>query len=79
LLTKTEKCLKIIKGHYGEVSHLDIHGNYLYSASLDGTLRCWDLTDPNLGEEVVPADDDEPTNCEELTEEEERELAALME
>ena len=73
----TEKCTKIIKGHFGEIERLQVVGGTLYSGALDSTLRSWNLLDPNLGEE--PEEEEEEEEAENLmTEEEERELAELM-
>ncbi|KAI8913569.1 WD40-repeat-containing domain protein [Gorgonomyces haynaldii] len=71
----TEKCLKVIRGHFGEIEHLTIHGAVLWSGSLDGTLRSWNLLDPQLGEAPV---EEEVVEESLMTEEEERELAELM-
>jgi WD40 repeat protein len=37
------KCMHIFEGHFDEVSSLKVVGTTLYSASLDGTIRTWDL------------------------------------
>ncbi|KAJ3062803.1 hypothetical protein HDU98_001346 [Podochytrium sp. JEL0797] len=39
----TEKCINVIEGHFGEVSSLVIASGRLWSGSLDGTIRSWDL------------------------------------
>jgi hypothetical protein len=62
---------------YGEVSHLVIRKNYLYSGSLDCTFRKWDLNDPMLGEAHVEIDEIVNDGVI-MTAEEELELAELM-
>ncbi|GAO52514.1 hypothetical protein G7K_6588-t1 [Saitoella complicata NRRL Y-17804] len=38
--------VKVIKGHYDEVSAQAMWGNMLASASLDGTIRQWSMVKP---------------------------------
>ncbi|KAI9101092.1 WD40-repeat-containing domain protein [Phlyctochytrium arcticum] len=86
----TEKCVKILVGHFGEVSDIRLHGNTLWTSSLDGTIRRWRITSDDLkgtGELVqVAAPAEKPTKKKggktapvvSMTAEEEAELADLM-
>ncbi|KAJ3190236.1 hypothetical protein HDU85_000529 [Gaertneriomyces sp. JEL0708] len=81
----SEKCIKTLTGHYGEVSGLACLGSKLYSASLDGTIRTWLITDLKTpGQSTLDTPKKEPAVIRKtkkdvtLTEEEERELAELM-
>ena len=78
-------------GHFEEVTSLALVGNgeeSVVSASIDGTIRTWDLGTAALAEAKEKAETDVGKNDEEekqatieenpLTEEEERELAELM-
>ncbi|KAI8816790.1 WD40-repeat-containing domain protein [Fimicolochytrium jonesii] len=40
----TEKCVKVLTGHFGEVSDIKLRGSTLWTASLDGTIRSWAIT-----------------------------------
>ncbi|KAI9492779.1 WD40-repeat-containing domain protein [Zychaea mexicana] len=75
------KQLSTIEGHFDEVGCLDVAGTTLYSASLDCSLRRWTITPSALKEynekpKKKPADEEDQGLG--LTEEEERELAELM-
>ena len=73
-----EKCIKVIKGHFGEVSHLASGaGGTLWSGSLDSTIRTWDLTNPELGQDPDPNDHVQETFVP-MTKEEEEALEELM-
>ncbi|KAJ3333886.1 hypothetical protein HDU76_001802 [Blyttiomyces sp. JEL0837] len=48
----TEKCVRVIEGHFDEISCMDIHNGRLWTGSLDGTIRSWDLTDIGKGGEL---------------------------
>ena len=39
----TDKCVRIVKGHSDEVSCLAVEGQTLWSGSIDGTVRSWNL------------------------------------
>lgn len=39
----TDKCVRLVKGHSDEVSCLAVSGQTLWSGSIDGTVRSWDL------------------------------------
>ncbi|KAI8142240.1 WD40-repeat-containing domain protein, partial [Fennellomyces sp. T-0311] len=71
------KLVSTIDGHFDEVGCLDVDGTTLYSASLDCSLRRWTITASALKEY-----NDKPKKTavveSGLTEEEERELAELM-
>ncbi|KAJ3266363.1 hypothetical protein HDU77_001434 [Chytriomyces hyalinus] len=41
----TEKCINVVEGHFGEVTSLQVVGDRLWSASLDCTIRSWNLAD----------------------------------
>ncbi|KAI9262226.1 WD40-repeat-containing domain protein [Phascolomyces articulosus] len=73
------KLISTIQGHFDEVGCLDVVGSTLYSASLDCSLRRWSLTSSALKEynEKKLKKPVEETGTG-LTEEEERELAELM-
>ncbi|KNE54809.1 hypothetical protein AMAG_00760 [Allomyces macrogynus ATCC 38327] len=80
----SEALLKILDGHFDEVSALCLIGSTLYSGSLDCTLRSWsvsDILDPKIQFKLdIKLDEDEVVQhaSSGLTEEEERELAELM-
>ncbi len=40
---QTDKCVYTIEGHFDEVSGLARYGPLVVSASLDGTIRTWEL------------------------------------
>ncbi|KAG2227580.1 hypothetical protein INT45_002265 [Circinella minor] len=75
------KLISTIEGHFDEVGCLDVVGSTLYSASLDCSLRRWSLTASAL-KEYNEKPKNKPKENEDdglgLTEEEERELAELM-
>ncbi|KAL4888760.1 quinon protein alcohol dehydrogenase-like superfamily [Aspergillus ambiguus] len=72
-------------GHFEEVTGLVLQGTTVISVSIDATIRRWSLHPEDLRIAVerskkVAGEDEEPTNAGPvLTEEEERELAELME
>ena len=67
----------LYEGHFDEITKLEIVGNTLISASLDGTIRTWNTNEPPPKLEM--ARKEQPKVGESmLTEEEERELAELM-
>ncbi|KAL5002578.1 WD40-repeat-containing domain protein [Aspergillus recurvatus] len=71
-------------GHYEEVTGLVLLGTTLVSVSIDATIRQWSLKPDDLRNAVAlatkPPADEQSTNPESmLTEEEERELAELLE
>jgi len=71
------KVTAIYEGHFDDITKLDVIGNSLISASLDGTIRIWKTNEPPPKLEM--AKKEEPKKDESmLTEEEERELAELM-
>ncbi|KAK9762959.1 hypothetical protein K7432_010786 [Basidiobolus ranarum] len=75
------KCLKTMEGHFDEVTGLAVMGTFLYSGSLDGTIRKWSITTKSLAEPAEKLNLEPPkvnNNSSGLTEEEERELAELM-
>ncbi|KAI9189752.1 hypothetical protein H9P43_001185 [Blastocladiella emersonii ATCC 22665] len=81
----SEKLLKVIDGHYDEVSALCIVGDTLYSGSLDCTIRSWKLNeviDPKIQFKLEISLEEESLeqkqNASGLTADEERELAELM-
>ncbi|KAI9339552.1 WD40-repeat-containing domain protein [Zopfochytrium polystomum] len=39
----TEKTVKVIEAHFGEISCLGLHGGLLWTGSLDGTVRGWKI------------------------------------
>ncbi|KAF7725244.1 hypothetical protein EC973_000332 [Apophysomyces ossiformis] len=73
-----------IEGHFDEVGGLDVHGSTVFSVSLDCSLRRWSITAPALKKYVEEAKQRKEKKQETedavpgLTEEEERELAELM-
>ncbi|KAI9279373.1 WD40-repeat-containing domain protein [Sporodiniella umbellata] len=74
------KIVCTIEGHFDEVSCLEICDTTLYSGSLDCSIRRWSLTNAAIQEYIKPKEKKIepkiPTN--EMTEEEERELADLL-
>jgi len=71
------KVTALYEGHFDEITKLEIVGNTLISASLDGTIRIWNTNEPPPKLEM--ARKEQPKGEESmLTEEEERELAELM-
>ena len=92
LLNQTGEQLAEISGHYGEVTSLIIPPtslSALLSSSLDGTIRTWDISTEGLKshakawkEKIAEAEEkkkeDDRGKLGGLTEEEERELAELM-
>jgi WD40 repeat protein len=71
------KVTAIYEGHFDDITKLEVIGNTLISASLDGTIRIWKTNEPPPKLEM--AKKEEPKKEEGLlTEEEERELAELM-
>ncbi|KND01745.1 uncharacterized protein SPPG_03538 [Spizellomyces punctatus DAOM BR117] len=84
----SEKCVRTLSGHYGEVSDIKRQGSTLWSASLDGTIRSWSITEQDFKGGPEPIVEDipiEPVKLQKkssksvkLTDEEERELAELM-
>ncbi|CAG8492357.1 10820_t:CDS:2 [Acaulospora colombiana] len=78
-----------VEGHFDEVSCMVVRGSTLYSGSLDCTIRKWSLVDivsptKDKGAESREKTESEPVPQKEvpgvtLTEEEERELAELLE
>ncbi|RKP12718.1 WD40-repeat-containing domain protein, partial [Piptocephalis cylindrospora] len=88
----TGKCVGLFEGHYDEVVALassTLRASLIYSASLDGTIRQWELTDAGLSsssrargdalKKTLKAPKTSDTGSGGLmTEEEERELAELM-
>jgi WD40 repeat protein len=80
----------VFEGHYEEVTGLVLlPGQVVVSVSIDGTVRKWDLEARELAKAVKEAEDEREGKVEEepvveempglITEEEEAELAALME
>ncbi|KAG0174696.1 hypothetical protein DFQ28_007577 [Apophysomyces sp. BC1034] len=74
-----------IEGHFDEIGCLDVYGSTVYSASLDCSLRRWTITGSALKEYAEEAkkpkkkkEEEEEKPATGLTEEEERELAELM-
>ncbi|KAJ5291299.1 hypothetical protein N7478_000550 [Penicillium angulare] len=72
-------------GHFEEVTGLVLLGSTVVSAGIDGTIRQWSLRPDQLQEAVALAkaepavpEEEEPSAENMLTEEEERELAELM-
>ncbi|KAI9204209.1 WD40-repeat-containing domain protein [Polychytrium aggregatum] len=86
----TEKCVKIIQGHYGEISAIRLLGTKIWTASLDGTIRSWSILEediralPDVTESIIEPVVDEselepPVAAPKMmTEDEERELEELM-
>jgi WD40 repeat protein len=71
------KVTAIYEGHFDDITKLEVIGNTLISASLDGTIRIWKTNESPPKLEM--AKKEEPKKEEGLlTEEEERELAELM-
>lgn len=71
-------------GHFEEVTSLALLNSTIVSAGIDGTIRQWSLRPDELQKAVDLAkntvDEEDKPNAEAvLTEEEERELAELME
>ncbi|CAG8689906.1 22629_t:CDS:2 [Dentiscutata erythropus] len=73
------KLIKVIDGHFDEVSCTAVREKSLYTGSLDCTLRMWSLTDIASQEPQSKPTVQEETSSSLLTEEEERELKELME
>jgi hypothetical protein len=81
------KLFHIFSGHHEEVTGLLLVGRKLVSISIDATMRTWSLLPKDLQKAKEDAQSDTPAKPEEppvqsssvLTEEEERELAELME
>jgi WD40 repeat protein len=71
-----EKCVAKITAHYDEVSCIHYQNGYFWSASLDCTLRKWQLS--NVLQQFVNEEEEEEPVKNLMTEEEERELAELM-
>ncbi|KAJ3001546.1 hypothetical protein HKX48_002814 [Thoreauomyces humboldtii] len=86
------ECLKTLSGHFAEVSDIKIRGATIWTASLDGTIRTWPITEKDLkpnpdartaitAAEAAPAEATKRRGNKKavkMTEEEERELAELM-
>lgn len=71
------KVTAIYEGHFDEITKLAVVGHTLISASLDGTIRRWNINEPPP--KLDKAKKEEPKKEQSmLTEEEERELAELM-
>ena len=70
------KVTALYEGHFDGITKLEIVGNTLISASLDGTIRIWNTNEPPPKLEM--AKKEQPKEESMLTEEEERELAELM-
>ncbi|KAJ3099284.1 hypothetical protein HDU97_003302 [Phlyctochytrium planicorne] len=78
--------LNVIEGHFGEISCMEAVGSKLWTGSLDGTIRQWDLKDiaqykfiPPTVEEIEEQETlANATGSKMMTEDEERELAELM-
>ena len=68
--------VSIYEGHYDEITKLAIVGEYIISASLDGSIRMWDIHKPPPRLETEAKQELQKESM--LTEEEERELAELM-
>jgi hypothetical protein len=66
-----------VNAHFGEISFVHTSGGTVWSASLDGTLRTWKLSDI-LAQHQNVEDQVDAVNEFNITEEEERELAELM-
>ncbi|KAL4809396.1 WD40-repeat-containing domain protein [Aspergillus unguis] len=80
----TGKLYHTFSGHFEEVTGLALLGTTLVSVSIDATVRQWSLKPDDLRNAVAQASkpplDEEPLSSEpKLTEEEERELAELLE
>lgn len=75
----------MFSGHFEEVTGLVLVGYTVVSAGIDGTIRQWSLHPDELQRAVELANkgpvvvEPEPSTESMLTEEEERELAELME
>lgn len=83
---QTGKLYHTFSGHYEEVTGLVLIGSTVVSVGIDATIRQWSLKPDELqtavekAKKTVPDEDEEKLNPESmLTEEEERELAELME
>eukprot|EP00842_Homolaphlyctis_polyrhiza_P005909 jgi/Hompol1/6319/HPOL_001078-RA len=80
----TEECVKVVEAHSGEISSIKLsQGSTILSASLDGTLRSWPLesiaeTAAEVSDQDYHVDASDPKQTNVLSEEEERELAELM-
>ncbi|BFZ61064.1 hypothetical protein YB2330_002122 [Saitoella coloradoensis] len=73
--------VKVIEGHYDEVSALAMWSNILLSASLDGTIRQWSMVEADvraMKKVVWEEEEEEEEKPATLTAEEEAELADLM-
>lgn len=83
--TQTEKCLKKLDLHHDEVSALAVVGPSLYTGSYDCTVRHWNIVEELGAGERPKRKTDSPlpsvadsVKKQELTADEERELAELM-
>lgn len=83
---QTGKLYHTFSGHYEEVTGLVLIGSTVVSVGIDATIRQWSLKPDELqtavekAKKTIPDEDEEKPNPESmLTEEEERELAELME
>ncbi|KAJ3293125.1 hypothetical protein HK104_004713 [Borealophlyctis nickersoniae] len=87
----TEKCIRVLDGHFGEISDMQLRGSLLWTVSLDGTIRRWSVAERDIksGPKETPKPKVEPATpavsaggatslIGGMTEEEERELAELM-
>ena len=81
LLLQTGQLYHTFSGHFEEVTGLVLIGSTVVSVSIDATIRQWSLKPDELQRAVDKPDGEEPTTNTDtmLTEEEERELAELME
>ncbi|KAJ3086699.1 hypothetical protein HK100_008621 [Physocladia obscura] len=91
----SEKCINVLEGHFDQVSCLNVVGNRLYSASLDSSIQTWDLaeilkprdfklyplsvSDMDIAQSDGRDDVPPPSTLHMLSEEEEQELAELLE
>ena len=70
------KVTAMYEGHFDEITKLEVLRTTIISASLDGTIRTWNMREPPRKLELQKDETKNPANA--LTEEEERELAELM-
>lgn len=86
-VSQTGELHHTFSGHYEEVTGLVLVGQMAVSASIDGTVRQWSLKPDDLQKAVLAREEakegvvkEKPAPVENLriTEEEERELAELM-
>ena len=88
----TGRLINTLIGHFDQVSALALHGDMLWTGSLDRTVRCWNVKEQVIvvNDKVASAALVETVVVDEshlippkpkslMTEDEERELAALME